>query len=174
MKVFMKIGICALVLLFSQISQNLAAQENVQENNALLNYYSTELFQWSYDFWAGLSLNYQNQSSTTMFGLKESMQKALALYDDTNQKFLSYKKNTLIGNIFFWSGYTAILSSPFIWLFGPREGGDPGTLYASLGVMGGGLVSLIVGSFVLNSAQVNIFDAVNLYNRNRIADYRNY
>jgi hypothetical protein len=86
MKAFIKIGFFSLVLLFSQ---NLAAQESIQENNDLLNYYGTELFQWSYDSWGGLNLNYQNQSSKTVFGLKESMQKALASYNDTNQKYLS-------------------------------------------------------------------------------------
>lgn len=170
MKLFIKIGFFALVLFFSQ---NLAAQENAQENNNLLKYYGTELFQWSYDFWGGLNLNYQNQSSKTMFGLKDSMQKALTSYNDTNQKYLSYKKKTLFGNIFFWSGYTAILSSPFIFLFGPREGGNPDTLYASMGVMGGGFVSMMIGTFIFTSGQENIFDAVNLYNRNKIAEYKN-
>jgi hypothetical protein len=111
-----------------------------------------------------------------MFGLKESMQKALASYNDTNQIFLSYKKKTLLGNIFFWSGFAAVLSSPLILAFGPREGDDftisTTTTYVSLGLMGGGLISLIAGSFVLSSGQENIFDAVNLYNRNRIADYK--
>jgi hypothetical protein len=108
-----------------------------------------------------------------MFGLKESMQKALASYDDTNQKYLAYRKKTLWGNIFFWSGYAAVLSGPFILVYGPREGDNytSGTLNATWGVMGGGLVSLLIGSFLFYAGQENIFDAVNLYNRNRIADY---
>jgi len=168
----MKIGFFSLVLLFSQ---NLAAQENVQENNNLLNYYGTELFQWSYDFWGGLNLNYQNQSSKTMFGLKDSMQKALTSYNDTNQKYLSYKKKTLLGNIFFWSGYAAVLSSPFILVYGSGEGGNYSStaVNASFGVIGGGLVSMLISAFVFTSGQENIFDAVNLYNRNKIAEYKN-
>jgi hypothetical protein len=38
-----------------------------------LHYYDTELFQWSYSMFGGLTLNFQNQSSITTFGLKESM-----------------------------------------------------------------------------------------------------
>jgi hypothetical protein len=163
----MKIGVFTLVLLFSQ---NLFAQENIQENNNLLNYYGTELFQWSYDFWGGLNLNYQNQSSKTMFGLRDSMQKALALYDDTNQKYLSYKKKTLLGNIFFWSGYAAILSGPFILAYGHNYSST--TLNVTQGVLGGGLVSLLIGSFIFTSGQENIFDAVNLYNKNKMMEYR--
>jgi hypothetical protein len=171
MKVFIKIGFFALALLFSQ---NLIAQENDQENNDLLSYYGTEFFQWSYDFWGGMNLNYQNQSSKTMFGLKESMQKALASYDDTNQKFLSYKKKTLLGNIFFWSGYAALLSSPFILFSGINDDGDYNitTLGASAGVFGGGLISMIIGNLLFSSGQENIFDAVNLYNRNKLAEYK--
>jgi len=172
MKVYIKTGFFALILLFSQ---NLAAQENVQENSDLLSYYGTELFQWSYDSWGGLNLNYQNQSSTTMFGLKESMQKALASYDNTYQKYLSYKKKTLWGNIFFWSGYAAVLSFPFIMAFSPMEDDNFSrtTMNVTLGLVGGGCLSLIISSFILNSGREDIFDVVNLYNRNKIAEYKN-
>jgi len=173
MKIFIRIGFFTLVLLFSQ---NLFAQENIQENNNLLNYYSTELFQWSYDFWGGLNLNYQNQSSKTMFGLKESMQKALALYEDTNKKYLSYKNKTLLGNIFYLSGCAAMLSSPFILAYGPREGDNyaPTTENAFLGVCYGGALFGLIGAFILNSGQESIYDAVNLYNRNKMMEYKNH
>ena len=172
MKAFVKIGFFALALFFSQ---SLIAQENNQDNNDLLKYYGTEFFQWSYDFWGGMNLNYQNQSSKTMFGLKDSMQKALVLYDDTNQKYLSYRKKTIWGNIFFWSGYAAILSSPFILAFSPLEGDSYSqtTMNVTWGVLGGGLVSMLISTFIFTSGQENIFDAVNLYNRNKIAEYKN-
>jgi hypothetical protein len=168
MKVFIKIGFLALILLFSQ---NLFAQEN----NDLVNYYSTELFQWSYDFWGVMNLNYQNQSSKTMYGLKDSMQKALASYDDTNKKFLAYKKKTLMGNIFFWSGYAALLSSPFILVSGINDDDNYNStaVGVSLGVFGTGFISMLVGSLLFSSGQENIFDAVNLYNRNKLAEYKN-
>jgi hypothetical protein len=171
MKTFVKIGVFVLALLFSQ---NLIAQETKQEDNDLLRYYGTELFQWSYDFWGGMNLNYQNQSSKTMFGLKESMQKALASYENTNQKFLSYKKKTLLGNIFFWSGYAAMSSSPFILFSGTNESVDcySTVVGASLGAFGGGLILMIAGNFLFSSGQENIFDAINLYNRNKLAEYK--
>ncbi|MDR2953271.1 MAG: hypothetical protein LBU82_08535 [Treponema sp.] len=173
MKTFIMAGFFTLALLFSQ---NLTAQENIQENINLVNFFNAELFQWSYDFWGGLNLNYQNQSSKTMFGLKDSMQKALAEYNDTNQKFLSYKKKTLFGHIFLWSGYAAVLSSPFILAFSPMEGDNysQAILNATYGVLGGGLASVIAGAFLFTSGQENIFDAVNLYNRNKLAEYKNW
>jgi len=170
---FIKIGFLALTLVLF-FSQNLAAQEDVQENKSLLNFYSTELFQWSYDFWGGLYLNYQNQSSRTIFGLRESMQKPFTLYDDTKQKFQSYKTKTLLGNIFFWSGYAVILSSPFILAYG-----DSGNDYYSLavdvtlGALGSGIIFILIGNLLFTSGQENIFDAVNLYNKNKLAEYRN-
>jgi hypothetical protein len=36
----------------------------------------------------------------------------------------------------------------------------------------GGLVTEIIGAVILQSGQENIFNAVNLYNRHRIDDYR--
>jgi hypothetical protein len=173
MKVFQRIGFLTLVLFFSQ---NLAAQEDTQENKALLNYYNMELFQWSYS-WGGLSLNYQNQSSNPFFGgLKESMQKALALYDDTNQKYLSYRKKTLWGNIFYWSGCAAMLSVPFIFVLSPMEGDNikQSAWNAYYGLMGGGVAFAFTSIFLLFSGQEDLFDAVNLYNRNRINEYYNH
>jgi len=171
MKVFMKVGFLVLVLLFSH---NLVAQESAQENNDFLNYYNTELFQWRYGFWSGLNLNYQNQSSTTVFGINKSMQNALALYDDTNQKLLSYKKKTLLGNIFLWTGCAAILASQFIQipdLISPRS--TTIYTYTSYGFLGGGLLSAIIGGSIIASGRENIFDAIYLYNRNKIAEYKN-
>jgi len=169
MKVFMKVGFLALVLLFSH---NLVAQENTQENNDFLNYYNTELFHWSYSIRGDLNLN--NQSSTTFFGINKSMQNALALYDDTYQKSISYKKKTLFGNIFLWTGCVAILASQFIQipdLISPRS--TTIYTYTSYGFLGGGLLSAIVGGSIIASGQKNIFDAVDLYNRNKIAEYKN-
>lgn len=169
---FLKSGFLVLVVLFAQ---NVIAQEEAPKNIDLLSYYNTELFQWSYDFWGGKSLNYQNQSSTTMAGLKDSMEKALSAYEDTNKKFLSYKNKTLVGHILFWTGYTAVLTSPFIAAYGPRDGDalTPDTFGATMGVMGGGLAVLTAGAILWDLGQEDIFDAVNLYNRTKIAEYGN-
>ena len=169
MKLFMKIGLLSCVLF---ISHNLAAQEEAQKNNALESYYGTELFQWSYNFWNGFNLNYQNQSAATSFRLKDSMQKALSSYDDTNKKLLTYKKQTLFGHIFLWSGLTAFVASPAVLISDVyRDIGPERTMYAFYGTLGGGLLSALIGSVLLDLGRENIFDAVNIYNRNKIAEY---
>jgi hypothetical protein len=173
MKIFAKMVFLVLVLLSAS---NLAAQENSQGNKDLLLFYDSELFQWSYDMWGGLTVNYQNQNSGTMFGLKDSMQEALASYEDTNEIFLSYKKKTLIGNILFWGGTAVMAASPIVLAFDPFEGGKikDSTLYTYLGITGGGLLTMIIGVIVLDLGTEDVFDAVHLYNRNKIAEYRGY
>ena len=171
----MKISVKILPILVLFLSQNLVAQDNIQTNRDILHYYDTEFFQWNYDFWGGLTLNFQNQNSSTMFGLRDSMVRALSLYDDSYRQYRSYRSKNITGNVFFWTGFAAILASPFIFVYGPWDGDTirTSTVNTGLGVMSGGLISLLIGSFVLNSGQVNLFDAVNIYNRNRIIDFRN-
>jgi hypothetical protein len=95
MKTFLKINFLVLVLVFSG---NLMAQENQQTNNNFLRYYDTELFQWSYSMFGGLTLNFQNQSSITMYGVKDSMKNAVFQYEDANQQSRSYRGKTIAGN----------------------------------------------------------------------------
>jgi hypothetical protein len=72
-----------------------------------------------------------------------------------------------------WSGLATVLGGALIPTFGNREDRTyENNLKIGLGVMLGGLVSEIIGVFVLQSGQENIFDAVNLYNRNRINEYK--
>ncbi|MDR2901386.1 MAG: hypothetical protein LBV20_07715 [Treponema sp.] len=171
MKSFLKVGFFVLVL-FLLLANNVAAQEKKSQNNDVLSFYGTELFQWSYDAWGGLSLNYQNQSSTPD-GLKDSMEKALASYEETNQKMLSFKQNNIFGNIFLGIGLTAAISGPFVAIYGPHEGGvmTPVTMYTTLGLSGGGLLLTIVGVLIYDQGIEDIFDAVNLYNRMKISEY---
>ena len=51
-------------------SGNLTAQENTQIDSDLPRYYDSELFQWDYSMFGGLKLNFQNQSSVTIYGIK--------------------------------------------------------------------------------------------------------
>jgi hypothetical protein len=165
MKTFFKA--CLLTLVFSG---NLIAQENKPANSDLLHYYDTELFQWSYSMFGGLTLNFQNQSSITVYGIKEHMKNAILQYEDTNQKYHSYRKKTLAGNILTWGGLATVLAGAYIPIFG-ASGADERNLKIGLGIMLGGLASEIVGILMLQSGQENIFDAVNLYNRHKINDY---
>jgi hypothetical protein len=173
MKTFMKIGFLALAITFSG---KLTAQENVQTNKNLSYYYDTELFQWDYSIFGGLTLNFQNQSSITTFGLKESMKNVLIKYEDTNQQYRSYRGKTVAGNILMWGGLAVVLAGAYTPIFSFSDNQDNNAyvnnLKIGLGIMLGGLVSEIIGVFVLESGQENIFNAVNLYNKHRINDYK--
>ncbi|MDR3122891.1 MAG: hypothetical protein LBU16_03820 [Treponema sp.] len=166
MKIFQKICFLALALLFSG---RLAAQEIMQTDNNLLPYYDTELFQWSYSIFGGLTLNYRNQSSIAMYGIKDAMKDALLHYDDTNQRYRSYRSKTIVGNALVWSGLGIVLAGGLLPFYG---GTDDVHLKITTGVMLGGLVTEIIGAFVLKSGQENIFDAVNIYNRRKISEYK--
>jgi hypothetical protein len=177
----LKIGFLAWAI---TLSGALAAQETTPttqtNNNDLLHYYDTELFQWSYSMFGGMALNFQNQSSTTIFGIKEPMINALAQYEDTNQLYRSYRSKTTAGHILLWGGMAATVVGIYMPIFYYTPGSDSSpytntyeyNLPITLGLMLGGMVSEIISIFVLQSGQESIFNAINLYNRHKISDYR--
>jgi hypothetical protein len=170
MKVFFTI--CSLgLILFLPVS--LAAEEQVYEqtNSNLSQYYDTALFQWDYNMFNGLTLNFQNQNSAVMYGIKNSMKTALIQNEDTSQQYNSYRKKTIAGNILTWGGLGAIISGaciPAVW------DGQDNTVNTNIafGLILGGAISEIIGVFVLQSGQENIFEAVNLYNKRKINNYK--
>jgi hypothetical protein len=165
MKSMTKVFFLVVALFCSRI---LMAEEKAQ-TNGLSYFYDAEMFQWNYDLFGGLTLNFHNQSSQAIFGIKDAMKNALAQYDDTRKQYNSYRWKTTSGNILAWSGLTvACAGIPFLHHFGSSENGRE----VVIGVMLGGLVSEIIGVFVLYSGQENIFNAVNLYNKHKVTDLR--
>jgi hypothetical protein len=169
MKTFLKIGVLAAALTFSG---NLAAQENMQTDNSnLLRFYDSELFQWDYSMFGGLTLNFQNQSAITIYGIKEPMKKAFLLYEDTSQQYRAYRGKNIAGNVLMWGGLTAVLAGtciPINW----QDGSYKNNLEAAAGLILGGAVAELIGLLVLQSGQENIFNAVNMYNRHKMNEYK--
>jgi hypothetical protein len=161
MKTLLKISLLTLVF-----SGNLIAQENESTNSSFSHYYNTELFQWSYSIFGGMTLNFQNQNSIAMYGIKDSMVKALLQYEDADQKYHLYHRKTIAGHILMWGGAVALLTGAYI------PFANENNLKIGLGVVFSGFIFEIVGAFMLESGQENIFDAVNLYNRHKIDDYK--
>jgi hypothetical protein len=171
MKYFFKI--CIFVTAAIVFSGNLTAQETAQTNNNLSFYYDAELFQWSYSAFGGLTLNFKNQSSLTTFGIKDAMKNVLGNYEDTNQRYRSYRDKTIAGNILVWSGLATVLAGAYMPLFGKWDwAAYENNARIGLGIALGGLVTEIIGVYVLQSGQEKIFDAVSLYNRHRIEEYK--
>jgi hypothetical protein len=104
------------------------------------------------------------------------MKNALTQYEDSNQQYRSYRGKTIAGNILIWGGLAAVLcGGAYISVAGRVQ--DNGyenehSFKVGLGVMLGGLVTEMIGALVLESGQENIFNAVHLYNRHKISDYR--
>jgi hypothetical protein len=168
-KSFLKICVLASALVSSG---TLAAQEIEKTNNDLLFYYDSELFQWNYGIFGGLTLNFQNQNSWTGFGiLKETMKNALLQYEDAGKKYRSYKNKNIAGNVLLWTGLAAVMAGAYVPALGDWKEGSGGARIG-IGLSLGGLVSEIIGIVLLHTGQEDIFDAVNLYNRHKIRDYK--
>jgi len=170
MKSLLKIGFFILAVTFSG---NLMAQESIQADSNLLNYYNNELFHWSYNMIGGLSLNLYNQSSSTVFGINKSMKDAFQSYPDSNQEYGSYKWKNTTGNILIWGGIATILGGAFIPIAGINDSDYLDRylkVYAGVTIVG--LVTTLVGTFFYISGQENLFYAVSNFNRAKIKDYK--
>ncbi|MDR1099398.1 MAG: hypothetical protein LBL28_02845 [Treponema sp.] len=174
MKSSSKICFLLVAIIFSG---KLAAQESTQTNTELLRYYDTELFHWNYTVFGGFILDFQNQRTATAFRITSSMKKALIQYEDTNRQYRLYRGKNIAGNILGFGGGAIVIGGACI----PIGGfllellGNYGAAEKSLKISGevilGGLVSGLIGIFIFNSGQENIFRAVNLYNRYKISEY---
>jgi hypothetical protein len=159
-----------------------AAPATAKTNGDLTRYYDAELFQWNYGMFTGLTLNFQNQSAITFYGIKDPMKDALRQYEDSRKKYNAYQRKTVIGNILTWGGLAALLGGVYLPFLAVTPQNDQRgdisyhaneeLLTISIGLVLGGFLSEMIGSFVLQSGQASIFDAVRLYNRQKIGDYQ--
>ncbi|WP_010260600.1 hypothetical protein [Treponema primitia] len=158
------------------ISLGLYAQEDViSANNELTVFYDTELFRWDYNVLGGLNLTLQNINSATLFGINKNMVLAFNQYADTKEYYDSYHRKNIAGNILMWGGLAVVLGGAYYPLFALNNDSDSDTylqnVQISLGVMLGGLVTELIGTFILPSGQESLFKAVNLYNRHKIKEF---
>jgi hypothetical protein len=173
MNVFAKssffIFVVAAALLFPAV---LSAEE--KESADLLRYYNSELFQWNYSLFGGLTLNFQNQNASPMYGIKTPMKDALLRYPDSAKEYKTYRWKNTTGNVLFWGGFAVTLSMCFMPAFLDEKEWfeDSPNVRIAASVMLGGMLSELVGIFLMSASQEDIYSAVNVYNRNRIGDYQ--
>jgi hypothetical protein len=162
---------------FLVFAQNITAQEtgpetgqNIEETD-IVRFYNSELFHWNYNMFDGLTLVYKNQSSSTSFRINEMMRNAFLEYSDSSQEYNSYRKKTITGNVLIYSGLALALSA-FIPLYSniENEAAFYRNINISIGLSVSGLVSTIIGSFFSSSGQENIFNAVNMFNKNKLQE----
>lgn len=164
------LGIAVVLVLF------LCRFTGAQDNKDLVSYYDSELCQFSYNMFGGLTLNYRNQTASTQFGIPGNMKSILYAYPDSKASVQSYSKLNLAGNILFWGGMAAAFAGSYYPLFTTDSfdtTDDWTTRYkVSLGLAIGGLVSTLVGAFLLPASLEKLCQGVNSYNRLKISEYR--
>jgi len=158
-------------------AQNTNAQEVEYKNNIVnenvnfLQFYDNEMFHWNFYTFGGLTLNYGNDNwEYSTFGVNinnERIRNALLEYPDSAQAYNSFRKNKITGNILYWSGIVLMLHS-LIPVFAINNEKLSIGLYS--GMLAGGMTSSIIGIFQFNSAQSNLFNAVNMFNRNKAGE----
>ena len=151
--------------------QNTDAQETGHGNINFQQFYDSEMFQWNFNMFGGLTLNYQNQNSSITFGINQAMKNALLQFPDSAQAYNSYRKKNTVGNILIYGGVAIILSA-YIPLYNQILNDNPiDTLNRNIGwaigLSSGGAISTLIGSFVYSSGQEDLFSAVNMFNRNK-------
>jgi hypothetical protein len=151
----------------------LPAQETTFSN--LQQYYDAELFQWNFSLTGGLTLSFHNQNVSTIYGVKAPMKDAFLRYTDSANEYKSYKWKNAAGNFLLWGGLAAAAGA-VMFLYASRYEDETGAMSnmqpAMGGVVLGGYAATFVGSFLISAGQENIYTAVNLYNRNRIGDFK--
>ena len=151
------------------IPQSLFAQDN---SLSFEHIYDSELFQWNYNMFGGLILNYQNQTSGIFFGLNNhNMREALLSYPDSAREYKAYRTKNIWGNGLLWGGLALSMIASLVPLFAITPDSslddDARMWRISLGVSVTGLVAAIAGAIAHSSGQESIFTAVNMHNRNR-------
>jgi len=166
MKMYFKV-VSLLLGLF--VVQNLAAQQStdMEINSDLVNHYNYELFHWDYNWFTGLRLNFQNQSSS-LLNLNKNMANALKLYPDSNEYYQSYRKISIMGNIFLWGGFAIAMGGAVLMPIFP----DGYSNQVIWGVALGGIAIELIGAFIMPTAYEKLFYAVRSYNQHRISEYR--
>jgi hypothetical protein len=161
--------------LLLSIFQNANAQEikndKTNENVDFLQFYENEMFHWSLNTSDGLILNYGNDNwkySTFSANIKnEKIRNALLEYPDSAQAYNSFRKNTINGNIVYWTGLALMIGSIVPVLSVENEKLSNGLYF---GMLGGGLTLSVIGIYQFNSAQSNLFNAVNMFNKNKVRE----
>ena len=115
-------------------------------------------------------LMFNNEAAFSRNVMNQSAKNALSLYDESSKHYQTYRKYSVMGNIFFWSG---IISSVFLpsFIIPALNNGNNAILYTSAGLFGIGTVSTFIpGIIFLSRSQTKLRDAVNSFNKGPVQE----
>jgi hypothetical protein len=176
---FLITALLAAPFLFAEeTSQSPAPQETAPQGASdLTRYYGRELFHWNYV--SGITmLEYRHQTSSITLKINPMMKEALSAYPESKSYVDSYAKSNKTGNALIWSGLAVMMTGLFLPLMVDDwwDGIENDEFTTGLKVMVGGLIAgeaaLFAGSYVVTSAYEKLFQAVALFNRKKIGEYR--
>jgi hypothetical protein len=170
LKMKMKMKTMAALLLSASIA---LCGEDAKDAKELLGFYDTELIKVNYQTMGGLALSYKGQSTATMMGISGEFQRILGEYEDSGRLMRSYRTKNLAGNILMFGGAAASLCAAYYPLLANDSINDwsYSDFRASIYISIGGLIASLVGSFILPSGYQDLFNSVNSYNRNKLAEF---
>jgi len=160
------------ILLFSFTSFILIYCQNEQ----LLQYYDKEAILINYGTFGGIKLYNQGQISSINFGISKSFSEKLEKFPESKVTFEGYRTKNTIGNVCLFGGLGGILGGEYYCMTAfDKTSFNSGlnTYMTGYGIMLGGLVMSIIGSFILPSSYSDLFNSINSYNRNIIKNFNN-
>jgi hypothetical protein len=146
------------------------------QNDNLLQYYDNEIIKMNYHSFGGIQLYNQEQTSSITFGISPYFREKLETFPESKMSFEQYKIKNISGNILVWGGLVVIVGGEYYSLNSIGESSFSSGIdkyMKGYGIMLGGLLMEVIGAFVLPSSFNDLFNSVNLYNRNIIKQYSN-
>jgi len=147
-----------------------------QTKESLLEYYNNEIITIICPLGSDLNLNVNGITSSIGFKLSPLITERISAYPTSKELFIEYQKQYKNGSIQLWSGFSGLLiGSAIFGLYNSDQNDiksivDPINI-ASISGMTIGLIIESIGAMKISRSQENLFNAINLYNREKIKEY---
>jgi len=142
---------------------------------SLLEYYDSNFVTVNYQNFGGFSLVHGGVAYSAIFGLQQPLRDTIASDPRAAPLVEKHVKNMRTGWICYASGLLTILGATYLVTTIPSD-----LTYENLvrrygwviGLSGGGTIVSIAGLLFMNAGYSSLFSAVNIYNRDKIREYR--
>jgi hypothetical protein len=147
-----------------------------QTKESFLEYYNNEIITITCPLGSSLNLNVNGITSSIGFKISPLITERIISYPTSKELFIEYQKQYKNGNIQLWSGFSGlIIGSTIFALYNSDSNdiksiGDPVNI-ASISGMTIGLIIELIGAMKINMSQESLFNAINLYNKEKIKEY---